>query len=95
MSRGSSGIDRFDGGEDTVTAHVIAVVLRIITTGLVTHVALSLALVSRYGFAGAPVALLLSSLIVAIGYAVVFHRRVAPLTPLAHAIGVAKATLAP
>lgn len=82
-------------GQALQAGHRQSAVLRMITTGLIAHVVLNVLLVSRYGFAGAPIALLLSSLIVAIGNAVVFHRSVTPLIFRGRAIRAAAATQAP
>jgi O-antigen/teichoic acid export membrane protein len=80
-------------GQALQAGHRQAAVLRIVSTGLSAQIALTIVLVSRYGYSAAPVALVLSSLIVALANAVVFYRHAASLNPVKWAINRAEATL--
>jgi O-antigen/teichoic acid export membrane protein len=70
-------------GQALQAGHLQSVVLKVVTTTLAAHIALNLVLISIYGIAGAPMALLLSSAIAVVGNLLAFQRRVSP-SPAAH-----------
>ncbi len=72
-----------------------AALIHIVALGLAAHVVLVVLLVSAYGIEGAAAAFFLSSALVALGTALTFHTRVAPLTPDAGTILSCLAALAP
>ncbi len=66
-------------GQSLQAAKLQVAVLRLVVVVLVAHILFNRFAIARFGLTGAPLAMLASSLVMTLGAAVIFHRRVAPL----------------
>ena len=82
-------------GQSLQAAKLQVAVLRLVVVVLAVHLVFNRLAIARFGLAGAPLAMLGSSLVMTVGATAIFHRRVAPLVLSSRGVLCALAVVAP